>query len=84
MAVARITRTCSLIAALLVAAAPLSVAWADAGRPDGDLSAYLRARVAEDAGQGNDAAAGYAAGDQAALLAYLLSIDGLTQDVPVP
>jgi tetratricopeptide (TPR) repeat protein len=62
-----------LIAALLAAAAaPAGVAWADAGagprissgtdagRSDGELAAYLRARVAEDAGQGDDAAAGYA------------------------
>ncbi|MFC6775584.1 hypothetical protein [Methylobacterium gregans] len=31
-----------------------------------------------------DAAAGYSAGDQEALLGYLLSIDALTLDVPVP
>jgi tetratricopeptide (TPR) repeat protein len=61
VAVARITRTCRLIAALLAASAPLTVARADVARPDADLSAYLRARVAEDAGQGDDAAAGYTA-----------------------
>jgi hypothetical protein len=50
--------------------------------------ASATARLARVTGEGHaywvDAAAGYAAGDQAALLAYLLSIDGLTQDVPVP
>ncbi|WP_342355117.1 tetratricopeptide repeat protein [Sphingomonas sp. CFBP 8760] len=51
-----------MIAALLAAAtASVGVARADTGRPDGDLGAYLRARVAEDAGQGDDAVAGYAA-----------------------
>jgi Flp pilus assembly protein TadD len=35
-------------------------AGADAVRPGGDLASYLRARVAEDAGQGDDAAADYA------------------------
>ena len=50
-----------MIAALLAATASIGVARADAGRRDGDLGAYLRARVAEDAGQADAAAAGYAA-----------------------
>lgn len=47
-----------------------------------------RARTARVTGEGHafwvDAASGYTRGDQDALLDYLLSVDALTQDVPVP
>jgi hypothetical protein len=47
-----------------------------------------RARTARVTGEGHafwvDAASGYTRADQDALLDYLLSVDALTQDVPVP
>jgi hypothetical protein len=50
--------------------------------------ASATARTARVTGEGHgywvDAASGYSAADQEALLGYLLSIDALTQDVPVP
>ncbi|MEE7477976.1 cytochrome C oxidase Cbb3 [Methylobacterium hispanicum] len=50
--------------------------------------ASVTARTARVTGEGHaywvDAAAGYSLSDQEALLGYLLSIDSLTEDVPVP
>ncbi len=50
--------------------------------------ASATARTARVTGEGHaywvDPAAGFSPGDQEALLAYLLSVDALTQDVPVP